>query len=264
MKPIIFLVVLSLAFAGRGLLSPASGQSPPEWFIVFEEKPAPASSGQFMKAQMDAMDLWKKQNPQLPLFAFQNDDNALYRIVPILSFASIDTLFVKMEQMAEIMYAANSGEEEKYGNFSIVSGTVMVWMPELSHHLSPEFSLYHDKPYAEWLFTYLHPGQELEAAEALKQFRDYYIGNGLDYPWDTFRVLLGNDTPLLIGLFRAESPSVLRAKGNSIWEKHGPELRKLWDDVVKHSWKIETKTGWFKPSLSNLPVEPDKEVTGGL
>jgi hypothetical protein len=265
MKPLIFLVVLSMAVAGRGLLTPASGQSPPEWFIVFEEKPSFANDAQFMKAQMEAADLWKKHNPLLPLFAFQNSDNSLYRIVPIRSFASIDTLYGKMEQMADIMHAASSGKEETSLNTSTVSGTVMMWMPELSHYLSPEFTRYHNKPYAEWLYAYLHPGHEQEAAEALKKFRDYYINNGLDYPWDAFRVLLGNDTPLLIGLFRAESPSALRTKGNGIWEKHGSELRNLWDDLVRHAWKIETKTGWFKPSLSNIPVvSPEEPVAGGM
>lgn len=230
--------------------------------MVFEEKVAPGNRAHFMKEQKEIADLWKEHQSNVPVFAWQNDDNTLYRVIPIFSFASIDTLYRKMDQVSEIMKAGSQDMEERTSNRSTVSGAVMMWVPELSHHKKAEFTQYPDQPYTEWMFAYLISGHEEEAEEALKKFRDYYIDKKLDYPWDTFRVLLGNDTPVMIGMFRAESPTALQAKGKRIWDKHGGELGKLWDDVVRHTWKIENKTGWFNQSLSNLPVaSPDEQVT---
>ncbi len=265
MKQIILLAFIGLAIASSALHLSATQQSPPGWFIVFEEKGTAVSPVQFLKAQKEAVDLWKKQNPEVPVYAWQNNDNTLYRIIPILSFASIDTLYQKMEHVSEVKKAGSNSKEANSINLSTVSGTVMEWVPELSHHPEAEFSPWPDKPYTEWMFVYLLPDHEKEAEEALRKFRDYYIEKKLDYPWDTFRVLLGTNTPVMIGLFRAESQEVLQHKGNRIWKKHGGELGSLWDEVMRHTWKVENKTGWYNPSLSNIPItEPEEEITGGL
>ncbi len=262
MKKFILLTVISLALASPDLRAkvPAVQQSPSGWFIFFEEKFASSNRAQFMKTQKEAVDMWKIYNPDVSVFAWQNDNNTLYRVIPILSFASIDTLYRKMEQVSKSIKATDYNAGVISGNQSTVTGTVMVWVPELSHHRGMEFSFYPDKPYTEWMFAYLHSGQEEEAEEALQRFRDYYIDKKLDYPWDTFRVLLGNDTPVIIGMFCAESPAALQAKGKRIWEKHGSELEKLWNDVVRNTWKIENKTGWFNQSLSNMPVVASEEI----
>jgi hypothetical protein len=265
LKQFIVLAVMYLASASTVPLVLAIQQSPPGWFIVFEEKGTAASPAQFMKAQKEGVVLWKKIFPDVPVFAWQNDDNTLNRVIPIRSFASIDTLYRKMERVSELRKAGSSKEDKNSGNLSTISGFVMMWVPELSHQSDAEFMARPGKPYTEWMFAYLLPGHEQEAAAALANFREYYIKNKLDYPWDTFRVLLGNNTPVMIGIFCAESPSALQAKGNRIWKKHGDELGRLWDEVVRHTWKIESKTGWFSQSLSNIPaIEPHERISGGL
>lgn len=265
MKQYILLAAISLSLATPGLQEQAAQESPPGWFIVFEEKFTSANRVQFMKAQKEAIDFWKELHPDVPVFAWQNDTNSFYRVIPILSFASIDTLYQKMEQVSEVTNAGPAAREERTVIPTTVSGTVMTWVPELSHHQGAEFSEFSGQPYTEWMFAYLLSGHEQEAEEALAKFRDYYIDNRLDYPWYTFRVVFGNDTPVMIGLFRAESPAALQAKGKRIWEKHGGELEKLWADVVRHTWKVENKTGWFSQSLSNIPVvEAEEQVVGGF
>lgn len=262
---LLLLTVFGRALASPGLPERDAQQSQPPWFVVYEEKATSGNLAQFMKAQKKTSDIWKTHHPDIPVFAWQNDDNTLYRVIPIFSFASIDTLHLKMEQVSELMKAGNPDEEERPANPSTVSGTVMMWVPELSHHQEMEFTQYPDKPYTQWMFVYLLSGHEEAAEEALKNFRDYYIDKKLDYPWDTFRVLLGNDTPVMIGMFRAQSQNSLQTKGNRIWKKHGDELGALWNEIVRHTWKIENKTGWFNQSLSNIPfIEPEEEVTGGL
>lgn len=261
----ILLTILSSGLLSPVLQEPAPQQSQPPWFVVFEEKAAQGDRVQFLRAQKKAVDVWQQQIPDVPVFAWQNDDNTLYRVIPILSFASIDTLYRKIKQVSEGIKARSPDVEEQPVFPSAVSGTVMVWVPELSHHLEAEFSLNPDKPFTKWMFVYLLSGQEEAAVEALKNFRDYYVDKKLDYPWDTFRVLLGNETPVIIGMFRAGSPAALQEKGNKIWKKHGDELDALWEEVMRHTWKIENKTGWFNPSLSNMPVtEPEEQVAGGL
>ncbi len=268
MKLFILFVVINLVIATAGFQAvcmtggqAAVTKSSPGWYIVFEEKVASANTALFMKTQREVADLWKRQYPNVTVFSCQNDDNTLYRVIPIYSFASVDTLYRKMEQVSVIMKTGGYGRDEKIKNLSTVTGTVMIWMPELSHQ-GKEFSLYSDKPFAEWMFVYLLPDQELEAAEALRRFRDYYAENKLDYPWNTYRVVLGTDTPVLIGMFRDQSPASLQEKGRKIWEKHGTELEKLWGDVVRHTRRIEKKTGWFNPSLSNIPLMESAQKEG--
>ncbi len=262
---LILLTVLSWGFCSPVLQEPPLQQSPSPWFMMFEEKSAHGDRVQFLRAQKKNIDVWKLQYPDVPVFAWQNDDNTLYRVIPLISFASIDTLYRQMKQVSKSIKARNRYMDEQPGSLPTVSGTVMVWVPELSHRREAKFSLNPDEPFTKWMFVYLLSGQEEAAVEALTNYRDYYADKKLDYPWDTFRVLLGNETPVMIGMFRAGSPSALQTKGNKIWEKHGDELRALWEAVVQHTWKIENKTGWFNSSLSNVPdVEPVEEVAGEL
>ena len=257
---LLMLVILTLSSA---VLSASYHQLQQEagWVVVFEEKFAPPSRMQFLKARKDWVDLWKVLHPRVPVFSWQNDDNSLFRIIPINRFASIDTLYRQMEQVADYSRARNREPEIKEPGHSSVSGFVMKWVPELSHNRGAEFDAYPQLPYTEWMFAFLISGHEQEAEQALERFRDYYIEKKLDYPWDTFRVLFGSDTPVIVGLFRAQSAAALHEKGRQIWAKHGHELEKLWEDVIRHTWKIENKTGWFNPSLSNVPaMSPDRQI----
>lgn len=260
MKQFILLAFISLLIVLPDMQKAVLGQQAPQkWFIVFEEKAVQGDRVQFFRKQKKAFDVWKSYHPEMPLYVWQSDDHVVYRLIPVFGFASIDTLYHKMEQVSAILNAGDG--QESPSSLSTVSGSVIVWVPELSHQQSAEFDEYPDKPYTEWMFTYLISGQEQQAEEALQKFREYYTRHRLDYPWDIFRVLFGKDTPLLIGQFRAKSRAALQAKGEKIWQKHGAELEGLWEEVERHAWKIETKTGWFNPSLSNLPVvSPVEEI----
>lgn len=240
-------------------------QQHPPWFVVFEEKGAPGYTTSFMRSNREAIDVWKDFYPGLPVFTWQNDDNTLYRLVPISNFASLDTLHRQMKQVSKIMKTGSAPDAQSENNPSTISATVMTSVPELSYHSSAEFGPDPGTPYTQWMFIYLVSGKEEEGEQAFRNFRDYYLENSLDYTWHAFRVLLGNNTPLLIGVFCAESPASFQEKEKKIWDKHGGELELLWNQVVRHAWKVEKKTGWFSQSLSNVPApSPDEEIVNSM
>jgi hypothetical protein len=253
MKYCTLFLLAGLVLSALSAIPAAAQQSSPPWFIVFEETVSPANRVRFMEVQHEAVDLWKKHNLDVPVMAYENDDNALYWVVPIRNFASIDTLFQKMGQLSEKMKAEGYDGDAKFRDLSTISSTVMMWVPELSYHPNDESGNSIEKPYTEWMFAYLLSGHEKEAADAIKKFKAYYIEHEIDYPWETFRVLLGHNTPLLIGMFRGTTPADLDTQNGLIWKEHGAELGKLWGDVTKHAWKIENKSGWYNASLSNRP-----------
>ena len=229
-------------------------QSSTPWYIVFEETVSPANRARFMEVQHEAVDLWKKHNLDFPVMAYENDDNAFYWVIPIRNFASIDSLYQKMAMLSERLKAEGYDGDARFRDLSTISTTVMMWDPGLSYHPENDPNYANGKDYTEWMFAYLLSGHEKEAAEALTKFKAYYIQNNIDYSWETFRVLLGHDTPLFIGMFRAESPAALQTLNERIWNEHGAELGKLWGEVAKHSRKIVNKTGWYNPSFSIRPA----------
>ncbi len=254
MKNFTALILIGLVLTALYPNAVIAQQSSPPWFLVFEETVSPANRTRFMEVQQEAVDLWKKHNLDIPIMTYENDDNALYWVTPIRNFASIDTLFQKMGQLSEKLKAEGYDGDAKFRDLSTVSSTVMMWVPELSYHPNGESQNSIEEPYTEWMFAYVLSGHEKEVSDAFKKLITYFKENQVDYPWDTFHVMLGNDTPLIIGVFRGENQSVIHAKRDRMWQEHGAELGKLWGNITKHARKIENKTGWYNPSLSNMPA----------
>jgi hypothetical protein len=247
-------MLLFLVAAFIHLVEVTAQQPAPPWFIVFEESVSPSNMPRFMEVQTEAVDLWKKHKLDIPVYSYLNDENTFYWVVPITNFASIDTLYQKMGKMSQKLKAEGYDGAAKFRDLSTVSTTVVSWVPEMSYHYSGSLVQDPNKPYVEWMFVHLLSGHEEEAAEALKKFRAYYVDNKLDYSWDAFRVLIGNDAPALIGQFREESQVILSEKNAKIWGQHGSELAKLWAEVSKHAWKIDNKTGRYHAQFSNVPL----------
>lgn len=254
MKQVFLMRFALLAFALlTSVVLPAQQSSPP-WFVVFEEHVSPADRAQFMKVQKEAVELWKTHQLDIPVYAYQNDDNALYWVIPIRNFASIDTLYKKMGEFSEKTKAAGYDGDAKFRDLSTISTTVIRWDPELSYHPNDVF-MSPGKPYMEWMFINLRSGHEKEMADAIKKYIDFYSKNNIDNPWDTFHVMMGNDNPAMIIMFRAESPVTMRTLDAQIYEQHGEELNNLWNNAIMHARKIENKTGWEMPSFSYMPGE---------
>jgi hypothetical protein len=260
MKQLILLVVLGLVF-GTMVPEVLTAQQSPPWFVVFEETVSPSNRAQFMKVQKEAVGLWNKYQFDVPVYAYENDDNAIYWVVPIRNFASIDTLYQKMMQLSDKMMDNGYDGAAKFRDLSTVSGSVIMWDPELSYHPNDEFRQTQDEPYIEWMFIYLLSGHEKEFADAVKQYIRFYKKHNIDYPWDTFRVMLGNDTPAMIAMFKSKDPASMRTKDAILHEKHQEEFGKLWNNLILHTRKIENKTGWYRSDLSNLPGLVLKEQT---
>ena len=240
---------------GMATASIQAQEAAPQKFIVFEEIVSPADLPAFIETQTKVKALWDKHNLSIPIFSYRNDDNAFYWVVPIHSFASIDTLYASMMAMHQKMIdedgfdADLSFKDLYYGEQSIIQ-----WSKELSYHPSGQMGQSMDQPYSEWTFCYLKAGHEKEAAEAVKKYIDFYDRIEETYEWDIYITLLGEGTPLWILMTRSKNPVSLKQLENDLYMKYGKEFTEMWSNFSKHVRKVDNKTGWFQPKFSiNLP-----------
>ncbi len=221
--------------------------------VVFEEKVAPCDYPQFVQVQNEAVDLWKKYQLDVPVYAYQNDEYAVYWVIFLRNFASLDTLFTKLGQMSAKMKEDGYDGVAKFRDLSTMSYMVMRWDPELSYHLHDSFNQTMDNRYVEWGFYYMLSGHEQEASDVVKEFVSFNKEHQSEYSFDTFQVMMGYETPLMIIMLRAENPLAMRTRDKTFMEKHSNRFSELWDKFEVHMRKIENKQGWFVPSFSNLP-----------
>jgi hypothetical protein len=227
----------------------------PIHYMVFEEHVAPSVRSEFMEVQQEAVDMWKKYEMDIPVFCYSNDENSLYWVVPIQNFASIDTMFMKMGKMTEKMKADGNDMNEKFRDLSTMTSSVIMWDQDLSYHPNDEYGQTMDKRYIEWTFLYVRSGHEKELAAAIQKYIDFYSEKEEDYPWDIFRVVMGENMPAVIFMVRAESPAALHAQEKELMENYQSDFGEMWENVSKHLRDSETKTGWFIPKFSMLPEE---------
>jgi hypothetical protein len=225
----------------------------PMRYIVFEEHVSPSDRSEFMEVQQEAVDLWKKYEMDIPVFCYSTDENSFYWVIPIVNFASVDTMFSKMGKMSEKMKADGYDGNEKFKDLSTVTSSVIMWDPELSFHPNDEYGQTMDKRYIEWTFLYVRSGHEKELADAIKKYIDFYNEKEEDYPWDVFRVVMGESMPGVIFMVRSESPAALHAQEKVLMEKYQSDFGEMWKDLAEHLRDTETKTGWFMPRFSMLP-----------
>jgi hypothetical protein len=251
MKKFIVLTVLSFFVASFLPLGSNAQQNSP-LMVVFEEKVAPCDYPQFISAQKEAVEMWKKYQMDVPVYTYQNDEYSFYWVFFVQNFATLDTVFTKIGQMTAKMEKDGYDGNAKFRNLSTTSFSVMRWDPELSYHFDDSFVQTMDRRYVEWSFFYLLSGHEKEVDNVVKEFVSFNKEHKTNYSFDTFRVLLGPETPAMIIMLRAESALALRTRENSFMEKHGEDFYALWDKFAIHMRKIENKQGWFIPSFSNL------------
>ncbi len=252
MKQLNVLFILCLVYA---VWTPANmiAQQPFSGFLVFEEHIAPADMPQFDKVQKEAFDLWKKNKFDVPVLGYLTDESSYYWVIPIRSFASIDTLFHKLDLIGVKMEEQGYNNAKKFRDLSSYSSSVMVWDPELSYHPNGVMINSMENRFTIWNFIHLLSGHEKEAADVLKKNREFYEENDLDLSWETFHVMLGEDNPLMIVMVRDKNDALFYNKNSQFWQEHGEKLRELRNNLFQHARKVETKTGWYQERFSNRP-----------
>ena len=251
MKKFVSMALLSLFLVSFVRFTSDAQQNSP-LVVVLEEKVAPCDMPKFIVAQKETIDLWKKYQMDIPVWAYQNDEYSFYWVFFIKSLASLDTVFTKLNQVnARIM---NDGHDlyGKFRDLSTTSFSVMQWVPELSYHFDDSFTQTMDRRYVEWGFYYPLAGHEKEVDGVVKDFVSYNKEHQTNFSFDTFHVILGSEVPSMIIMFRGESPLAMRQRDAAFYEKHGNDFSAAWDKFAIHMRKIENKQGWFIPSFSHL------------
>uniref|UniRef100_UPI0032162E71 hypothetical protein n=1 Tax=uncultured Draconibacterium sp. TaxID=1573823 RepID=UPI0032162E71 len=247
------LIVLCFLFTAFSLQQTnAQEATPPENFVVFEEFVSPYDLPAYTKAQEKVIDLWNEYDVEVPVYAYRNDDNAFYWVVPVENFAGMDNLYTTMMGVWKKMKEeGNFDADKEFRDLSTGRQTMIHWSKELSYHPSGEFGQSKEKPFVEWTFCYLRAGHEKEAAEAVKKYKTFYDGIDENYEWDVYSVTIGHDTPCWILMVRAENELALRNLEDDLFKKYSEDFQKMWQDFSQHVRKFENKKGWFLPKWSS-------------
>ncbi|PTN08011.1 hypothetical protein [Mangrovibacterium marinum] len=248
----IALLILLTAFQ----TTPAFAQdAAPTKFVVFEEFVSPADMPAFWEAQKTTSELWQKHELDIPVYAYLNDDDAFYWVMPIENFGSLDAIFTKFHAMFQTMidedgFDASSAFRDLYSGRQLV----IEHAPDLSHLLADENKPSEEEPFCEWMFCYLKAGHEKEVDQALKNFVDYYTEIGSTYTWDVYKSLFGFETPMYILMVKSEDEVTLRTEEKALRENNKENFEKMWQEFAPHVRKLETKKGWYLPKFSNIPA----------
>lgn len=256
MKKNLILVVFAILMAGFvSTPSFAQPEEMPTQFLVFEEVVSPSNIEAFMKAQNEAVELWKKYEFDIPFWTYQTSRNSYFWVTPLEDFSSIDVLFKKggelTKKMREGGYDGNT-----FDDLSTMTSTVIRWNQKLSYHPSGEYGQSKEKPYVEWMFCYVRSGHGKELQKVAKKYIDFYESIPESVDWDIYQVALGSDLPVWIIMFRSESKAAMTAQDEKLFEKYGEDFKKLWLEFSSHIRRYERVEGWFMPKWSlNLPEE---------
>lgn len=255
MKKAVGLIALFILLTAFQTTSTFAQDPIPNKFVVFEEFVSPADMPAFWEAQMKVSELWQKHEMDIPIYAYLNDDDAFYWVMPIENFASIDGIFEKFWAMHQTMideddFDANKAFRDLYsGRQSVIQHD-----PALSHHVADENRNPEDTPFCEWMFCYLKAGHEHEVDQSIKNFVDYYNEVGSAYTWDVYKTLFGPETPMYIFMVQSKDEVTLRTEEKALNDSHKEDFDKMWMEFTPHVRKIETKKGWYLPKLSNIPA----------
>ncbi|WP_163714495.1 hypothetical protein [Mangrovibacterium lignilyticum] len=256
MKKAVGFIALFILFAGLSSMSSYAQEEAPARFIVFEDFVSPSDMPAYWEAQTEACELWAKHKLDIPVYAYLNDENVFYWVIPIKNFASIDDLYAKFMGLHQAMIDEDDfNADEAFADLYTGRQSVIQWDKELSYHAAKTGEEQPDKPFAEWMFCQVRAGHEQDFDAAIKAYVDYYKNIGSDYEWDVYKTLLGPDTPTYIIMVRAEDEVAMRTIEKELNDKYKDDFEELWQQFSKQLRSYETKKGWFLPKLSNMPAD---------
>lgn len=252
MKKYALLFVFCMLFWGiKSMVGQTQDEAPPPFYVVFEEFVAPSDLPAFKALQDKAIKLWIKHEMDVPIWAYQNNDNAYYWVIPLNNFAGLDGLYQKMMTFSETLKEKEGFDgDQEFRDLTTGRQLVLSWSNELSYHPAGNYGQTADKSYIEWMFCYLKAGHEKEVAAAAKKYIEFYNSIDESYEWDIYMTMIGYDTPMWIFMTRSKNAIEMRQLEADLWAKYNTELEQLWLDFSKHVRKFENKTGWFLPKWS--------------
>lgn len=253
MKKAVGLITLLILLTAFQTTTTFAQDPVPNKFVVFEEFVSPADMPAFWKAQMKVCELWQKHQLDVPVYAYLNDDDAFYWVMPIENFGSLDGIYEKLWAMHQTMIDEDAFDANKAFR-DIYSGrqSVIQHDPALSHHLGDENLKPEDTPFCEWMFCYLKAGHEHEIDKAIQNYVDYYNKIGASYNWDVYKTLFGPDTPMYVIMMRDKDEVAMRTLEKELNDSHKEDFDRLWQEFTSHLRKIEIKKGWYLPNFSNI------------
>jgi len=253
-----FRIMLLSLFACSLMLNPLDAQKPQKqlWF-QWDDVVYPAKVKEYVEAAKAVNEFLKEQNYPYPMNAYSSDDFHFYYVMPISSYAAIDT----MEMMwAEIFQKV--GEEKMAPLGKAFIGTqesglnrIYAHRPDLSYEAESNYPGENETNFASLYINYPMYGMGMKFEEVCKKWVDLHKSKNTDFSYDIFEVVLGDEAPCYFFVSWSENAATYYAKNIEIWSKINEDGKKLQQEMFSLLRKVDAKHLWYRKDLSYIPGE---------
>lgn len=226
------------------------------WF-QWDDLVYPAKVAEYVEATKAVNEFLKEQKYPAPMNVYSSDDFHYYYVMPISSYAAIDT----MEMMWTKIFQ-EVGEEKMAPLWKAFTGTqelgrkrIYVHRPDLSY--TAESSYLGDKE-ANFLLLYIcYPmyGMGMQFEDVCKKYVDLYKTKNIDASYNLFEILLGDEEPCYFFVMNGENAAAYYAKSMELWNILEADAKEIQQEMYSLLRKVDVKHLWYRKGLSYIPGE---------
>lgn len=237
----------------------AADMPKPELYLIHEELIRPESMPAYESAAKDFMAALaekKVSSPALTWNAYITDDLHYLYVMPIASFAALDSSPAEWDKAKAAVGADRWSTLERRGAAATSSYNEFVTMhrPDLSYipanpRLKPE-----EERFIQLNFYYLLPGKQSEAEAISRDYVALFKQKNISDPFSIYMGVMGNDLPVVVAVIPAKSAADQIAAEERINAALGADLLPLQARAMAVTRRFDRRTATFRPDLSRMPM----------
>lgn len=240
-----------------GLFVPVSAQEnmmqKDQMFFVHEEVVPFNMVDQYEKTSKEIMQLFKDKNLGVSaIYASMRDDDHYYYIVPISSYASIDTIGQAFNEFGKAIMNddnANKLMDENNDAIDYTHEFVLRKSADLSYNPKGSDMNPGDMMFIHWDFYTIKSGKMKEIIELGKKFKDLNMKKGIKTPYDVWFVDLGENSNVLVITTLAKDAADFYQTANKDNETMGHDADDLYKQMTSYTTKFTNLNGHLRPDL---------------
>ncbi|UCC40096.1 MAG: hypothetical protein JSV96_01150 [Candidatus Aminicenantes bacterium] len=226
-------------------------------FFVEEVVVKPSMVAEYEAYVRNVLDLVNKHGFPYPWTVFSTKDLHYFFVLPVDSYAAIDSFFKALEKLYAKIGKENAQALQKkvVGTYKHFRYSCYRHVPEMSYHpenprLKPE-----EENFVYMGYSYVIGGKEGEVKDYVKKVAEFCKEKNTTNRWDTYACEFGTDMPLYVSLEFGKSAGDFWTQEDEFHEAHEEEIMKMLPKYLACFRKFEYKTGWLRPELSYMPKE---------
>jgi len=254
-----FAVVLT---ASAALPAAAQEPGPPQFLLVHTETIRPPMMDAYVENTKAFVDMVQKHRDVMKTFnaaAFQTDEMEMVYVMPMTSFADMDTLsgeFMAMEQAGGDAWKQLM--EQGAGTTVKADEWVVIRLADASYEAAEPAVTPEAAKVFRWDFYYLEPGKEADATQLAKDVKALYEQKGLHDSWSVFQAIMGSELPYFVVGTPGTSPADIEARRQAAQAALGDAWTKVEQRISSLVRSTRTVYAWARPDLSIPPPAMEK------